>query len=201
MKLLLGTSNQGKIEEIATILKDLPIRVHSVADYNIGGEPDENGTTYTQNALIKARYYHKQSGLPCIADDSGIMVDALENELGIHTRRWGAGPHATDEEWIEYFLHRMKQEKNKRAHFTCVIAFVDEDGSEQIFEGNCSGKITETLEAHYLPGLPISACFKPDGYDKVFSALSLVNKNAISHRGKAALHFKEWLKKKLNTSL
>jgi len=108
----------------------------------------------------------------------------------------GAGPEANDEEWITFFLDRMKGEKSKRARFTCVLAVYD--GNEvHTFEGYCDGVITETLEAEYLPGLPISACFRPDGYDTVFSALSVEEKNRVSHRGKAVRELKEYLSREL----
>jgi len=132
------------------------------------------------------RRFAFHDGLPTVADDSGIIVEALKDELGLHTRRWGAGPEATDAEWIAYFLERMKEEENKRAAFVCVLAYVDPLGATYTFEGRCEGIITPTLEADYLPGLPISACFRPEGFSRVFSALSIEQKNSTSHRGKAA---------------
>lgn len=181
---LLATSNRGKIIEIREILGDLTLL--SPEDLsNPPPAPHEEMDTFEGNAIEKARYYFKKTGIPSIADDSGILVDALKQELGIHTRRWGAGPKASDEEWITYFLDRMKKERNKRARFTCVLALINEKGEIHTFEGHCDGVITEELEADYLPGLPISACFKPDGYDKVFSALTVEEKNRVSHRGRA----------------
>ncbi|HLC75932.1 MAG TPA: non-canonical purine NTP pyrophosphatase [Candidatus Peribacterales bacterium] len=183
---LLGTSNKGKIIEIKECLADLPIVLLTPDDLPYPPlPPHEEMDTFEENAIQKAQYYFDSSGIFSIADDSGILVEALKNELGIHTRRWGAGPMASDEEWITYFLNRMKTESNKRARFTCVIALIDESGEPQIFHGHCDGIITESLEAAYLPGLPISACFKPDGFSKVFSALSIEEKNRLSHRGKA----------------
>jgi len=130
--------------------------------------------------------------MPTIAEDSGIHVEALGGELGIHTRRWGAGPEASDGEWIQYFLERMRKERNKRARFHCVVALVSSN-REIAFEGECRGAITDSLEADYLPGLPISACFKPDGYDRVFSALMTEEKNRVSHRGRALHKLREFL--------
>lgn len=189
MKLLIGTNNPGKIIEISSVLDGLPVDIVTPADAGITESPAETGDTFEANALQKARFYHEQSGLPVIADDSGIMVEALADELGIHTRRWGAGPEATDQKWIEYFLDRMATEDNKQAYFMCVLAYIDDAGTEHLFEGRCEGLITKELEAEHLPGLPISACFKPTGYDKVFSALSVEEKNEVSHRGKATQHF------------
>ncbi len=185
MHLLIGTKNEGKIIEMREVLCELPITITTPNDVGISDSPHETGDTFHANAEQKARFYHVRSQLPTVADDSGIIVDALKDELGIHTRRWGAGPDASDQEWIRYFLNRMKQEANKRARFVCVLHLIDEQGNHHQFEGTCDGVITDELEADYLPGLPISACFKPDGSDLVFSALSIDEKNRVSHRGQA----------------
>jgi XTP/dITP diphosphohydrolase len=193
MQLLIGTNNHGKFIEISEVLSDLPVTPVRPADISIAGDPEETGTTFEENALQKARFFRSLSNLPTVADDSGIVIEALENELGLHTRRWGAGPAASDAQWIEHFLKRMEKEANKRAHFLCTLAFIDETGSEHVFEGKCSGMITATLEADYLPGLPISACFKPDGCDSVFSELKIEHKNSTSHRGQAAHALRKFL--------
>lgn len=193
MQLLIGTNNHGKFIEISEVLSGLPIAPMRPADIGIAGDPEETGTTFEENALQKARFFRSLSNLPTVADDSGIVVEALANELGLHTRRWGAGPAASDAQWIEHFLLRMAKEENKRAHFLCTLAFIDDTGNEHVFEGKCSGMITATLEADYLPGLPISACFKPDGCDSVFSALKIEQKNSTSHRGKAAHALRKFL--------
>ncbi|HRH94138.1 MAG TPA: non-canonical purine NTP pyrophosphatase [Candidatus Peribacteria bacterium] len=193
MRLLAGTNNKGKLIEIRESLAGLPIELVGPADLGIQSDPDEHGTTFKENALIKARHFHQLSGLPTMADDSGIVVDALKGELGISTRRWGAGPKATDQEWIDYFLKRMANENNKKATFVCCIAYIDQQGQEHIFNGACSGIITDTLEAGYLPGLPISACFRPDGYSVVYSAMKVEQKNSTSHRGRALALFREFL--------
>lgn len=193
MKLLIATTNKGKIIEIREALTGLPIEILTPVEKGITEMPKETGDTFEANAIEKARFIFEQAKMPTLADDSGILVEALQKELGIHTRRWGAGPEASDQEWIDYFLARMKKEKNKRARFVCALCYIDEEGKEYLFEGTCDGVITESLEADYLPGLPISACFKPDGYDKVFSALSVEEKNAVSHRGRAMTSFQKFL--------
>lgn len=182
---LLATSNEGKIVEMKECLVGLSLKLLPLKGLpNLPAPPEETGSSHRENAIEKATYYFTHTDLPTIAEDSGIHVEALEGELGIHTRRWGAGPTASDEEWIQHFLARMRKEQNKRARFHCVIAFVNGKNTHT-FEGECLGTITDTLETPYLPGLPISACFRPDGYDKVFSALSVEEKNRVSHRGKA----------------
>jgi XTP/dITP diphosphohydrolase len=193
MDLLLATSNTGKVCEMREAL-DLPgLTLLDLRDVPPVGQPEETGKTFAENAVQKARYYHEHARLPCVADDSGIHVAALEGELGIHTRRWGAGPKASDAEWIAYFLDRMKHETDKRAEFVCALAYIDAEDALHMFEARCTGIITGKLEADYLPGLPVSACFKPDGEDAVFSALTIERKNATSHRGKALLQLREYL--------
>jgi XTP/dITP diphosphohydrolase len=185
MDYLLATTNKGKTIEIGEVLQDLDISLISLFDLpELPVQPEEIGETFEENAVEKAKYYFDQTKMISIADDSGIHIDTLSGELGIHTRRWGAGEEASDEEWISYFLDRMRKEENKYAEFVSVIAIADGD-SVKTFEGRCRGVITDDLEADYLPGLPISACFRPDGFDKVFSALSIEEKNSISHRGEA----------------
>jgi XTP/dITP diphosphohydrolase len=201
MKLLIGTNNPGKIIEISDVLKGLPLEIIHPNHLKIKEAPPETGETFEENALQKARFYFEKTQLPTVADDSGIIVEALKDELGLHTRRWGAGPEASDTEWIAHFLDRMKEEENKRAAFVCVLAYVDPLGATYTFEGRCEGIITPTLEADYLPGLPISACFKPDGHSSVFSALSLEQKNSTSHRGRATQQLANFLKRQKNLHL
>jgi len=197
MRLLVGTRNKGKFIEIAEVLSDLPLTLTTPQEVGILDDPTETGATFLENAVQKAEHYYERSKLPTIADDSGIIVEALADELGIHTRRWGAGPNATDDEWIEHFLKRMKKEKNKRARFVCALAYIDAAGKAHTFEGVCEGIITPCLEADFLPGLPISACFKPDGYNLVYSAMKIEQKNSTSHRGRATRKFREYLEKAL----
>ena len=130
-----------------------------------------------------------------IAEDSGILVDALAGELGIKTRRWGAGEKATDQEWIDYFLKRMSDvsSQNRGAKFVCCSAIIDLHGQEHMFRGETPGIITQNLEAPIYEGLPLSSCFRPIGFDQVYSALTLQQKNAVSHRGKAMKQVHDWL--------
>ncbi len=192
MRLLIGSRNSGKITEITRALNDTNLCVISADDCDIEGDPEETGSTYEENARIKARFFHHASGLATLADDSGIIISALTDELGVHTRRWGAGPNASDEEWITYFLQRMEQEADRTAAFHCSLIYIDDAEEEHHFTWSCTGVITPTLEAEYLPGLPLSACFKPDGYDTVFSAMTNEEKAACSHRGGAVKRFTEW---------
>ncbi len=194
MKLLLATSNKGKAHEMRGALEGLGLEILDPEDFPHIKAPHESGQTFSENAIQKARYYFENTKLPVVADDSGIIVEALKDELGIHTRRWGAGKDVSDAEWIDFFLSRMKHEKNKRARFMCVLAYIDDKGDLHTFEGSCDGIITDIPEAAYLAGLPLSACFRPDGSDKVFSALSVEEKNQFSHRGRALQKLKKFLR-------
>ena len=194
MRLLIGTRNRGKFIEISEVLGDLGLALLSPGDLKITADPKETGSSFCENALLKAKHFYEHGGaVPTIADDSGIVVEALEGELGIHTRRWGAGPNASDREWIDYFLQRMEEEENRKARFVCNLAYIDPAGKEHLFEGSCEGIITPSLMADYLPGLPISACFLPEGFESVYSAMTVDQKNAISHRGRAVHTFKRFL--------
>lgn len=194
MTILIATHNIGKCKEITSALTGLDLKIVNLKDLGITEDVEETGTTYEENAIIKAKFFAKLTGLPTIADDSGIFVEALGNELGVKTRRWGAGPDASDEEWLDFFLNRMEKETNKRAEFFTTIAFLSKpDAKPLIFRGECKGTITKKPEADYLPGIPLSAVFKPDEIDTVYSALSPEQKNAISHRGRAAMQLRAFL--------
>jgi len=197
MKLLIGTANKGKFIEMKEALKGLQIDLMSPADIGITETPTETGDSFRENARLKAKFYQSRCGLPVLADDSGIIVDALANELGVHTRRWGAGPDVSDHAWAAFFLERMRGENNKNARFICCLCYIDEQSEERFFEGTEEGTITDELEADILPGLPLSSCFRPKGMAKVYGALSAEDKNNISHRGKAMRQFADFLRKSL----
>lgn len=194
-KILIATRNFGKYKELMEVLEDLPFNFVSLNDENIEGEVEENADTYEGNAILKADYFGRKSGLPTIADDSGIHVDALQGELGIKTRRWGAGAQASDQEWLDHFLQRMAQEENKKAEFISVVALYRPGHKTLTFRGECKGEILALPPVDLEAGIPLSAVFLAEGQTQVFSALSKEEKNAISHRGKAVRKCYEWLLK------
>lgn len=189
MKILVGTTNAGKFREIADALSAVSAFPISPDSLNIFEEPAEDHDSLHENALHKARFYNDRANLPTLADDSGIFVEALKNELGVKTRRWGAGKDVSDRAWVDFFLERMRDEADKRAHFHSVIAYLDREGEHHFFEGVCRGTITEELEADFPKGLPLLACFKPEGFDKVFSLLTPEEKASINHRALAMRQF------------
>ena len=199
-ELLIATGNAGKFQEISEILQDLPLKLYSLNDFKVViPESIEDGNTYAENSLKKARYVAQMTHLMCLADDSGIVVDALKDELGIMTRRWGAGSKVSDLEWITYFLKRMETEKNRTAKFICHAYLVNPQG-EVLYhcEGETKGIITPELLAPIIQGLPLSSCFVAEGYDKVLAAMTVEEKNQISHRGKAIKQMKEYLQQQLS---
>lgn len=202
MQLLIATKNQGKFTEVSEVLDSLPIKLLSLKDLNLKDEVEEHGLTHEENAILKARYFFEKTNLPTLGEDSGIHVDAFPGELGVQTRRWGGLEKATDEEWIKYFLKQMKDvpEEKRGAKFVCFAALIlgrDGKASQEnpaIFSGETRGIITKTLEAPLKHGIPISSCFKPEGFNKVYAALTVEEKNRVSHRGKAMRSVKEFLK-------
>ncbi len=187
--ILLATSNQGKFREMLECLdgsaREFGQAFLSLADLGLAADFEETGSTFAENALGKAKYYASRSGLATIAEDSGILVEALAGQLGVKTRRFGKGEHASDQEWVDYFLDIMGGFANKKAVFVCNAALVFKDGRAFVFEGRTEGVITAGLEAPIYGGLPLSSCFRPDGYDLVYAALLPEEKNHVSHRGKA----------------
>ena len=197
-KLLLATTNPSKAREITTALSDLALEIINLNDLTQrSAEPREDGESFEANARIKAEFWNKETGLSSLADDSGILVDALPGELGVHTVRFGAGSAASDTEWLEYFLNKMKDvpQKKRTAKFVCVIALADTNKPTEFFHGEVQGKITEKAEASLLPRIPLSSVFIPEGADKVFAAMSEIEKEQWSHRGRALQQLKEFLQK------
>lgn len=186
-KLLIATKNPGKLGEMIEVLRVLPFKIISLQDLKIEDDVDETGKTHEENALLKARYFAQQTGLPTLGEDAGIYVDAFPGELGVETRRWKGLHHASDQEWIDHFLHEMGDKQNRNARFVSVAAVVLPEGSkiEKTFRGETLGVITNKLEAPIKAGIPISSCFIPQGGTKVYASLSENEKNQVSHRGKA----------------
>lgn len=190
MKLLIATKNPGKFSEISEVLCSLPLELLDLHNAGIKDEVEEHGDTHEANAILKARYFYEKTGLPTLGEDSGIYVDAFPGELGVQTRRWEGLHRASDQEWIEYFLKKMDAlpPEKRGAKFVCVAALIFDAASlkkPHIFSGETCGIITPQLEAPLKAGIPISSCFRPDGCEKVYAALSIAEKNRVSHRGKA----------------
>jgi XTP/dITP diphosphohydrolase len=183
-ELLIATKNPGKYREITEVLAGHNFKFVFLGDLDVeDGDFEEDGSTFRENAFKKAKYYGDKLGMFSLGEDSGIEVAALKDELGLETRRWGAGHDASDEEWADFFMRRMEKEEDRNARFMCSACLYG-DGIEEYFDGETAGVITEKLMAPLLKGLPLSSSFLPNGEDKVYAALGAERKSEISHRGK-----------------
>lgn len=184
-KIVLASDNAGKLRELAEILA--PLGHELVPQSALGLEtPHETGTTFLANALLKARHAARLARLPALADDSGIEVDALGGQPGVHSARY-AGEHATDRENLEKLLEALRKIRPERrtARYQCVIALVRDadDADPLIARGTWEGRIL------YAPrgtgGFGYDPIFQPDGLDMTAAELAAAEKNARSHRGQA----------------
>ncbi len=188
MKLLIATSNAGKVREYQTLLGDLPITLLSLADVDLAAmEVAENATTLVGNAGIKAQAYAAAaSGLPALADDTGLFVDALGGEPGVYPARYG-GPDLTMQQRRQKLLTALGDTplEERTARFQCVIALAQPQiETVQTVEGTCEGRIA-LAEDEGGSGFGYDAIFIPNGYTVSWSRVSIAEKNRISHRGQA----------------
>jgi XTP/dITP diphosphohydrolase len=218
MRILIATKNKGKFGEIAGFLAGVPdLQVEFLGDYEVEDEDFvEDGETHAENAAKKALYYHGKLVRDAghyfdyvVGEDSGIYVEALADELGLETRRWGAGHDATDEEWLEHFMNEMGVRTSggagREAKFVCNACMVGPQSDsdelfEEYFEGETPGRIVEEAEVDLLPGLPLSSVFLADGSDEVYAALGQEKKNEISHRGQAVAKLRKFLEGGLSSN-
>jgi XTP/dITP diphosphohydrolase len=189
MDLLIGTHNQGKLREYQTLLADASVRVLGLDDVGLDTlDVDETGTTFEENARQKALAYAQASGLLALADDTGLVVDALDGRPGLHSARYGP-PGLDDRGRRQHLLVEMEPVPDERrsAHFACVIVIADPSGGETYAaSGSCAGHIARQDDTDGEHGFGYDAIFVPDGYDKPWSRVTKAEKNSISHRGKAA---------------
>lgn len=185
MDIVVATKNRNKIREIKDLLKDLPVNVLSLddGDWQIP-QIVEDGKTFRENAVKKAKIVAEITGKITLADDSGLEVDALGGQPGIYSARF-AGENATDRENNLKLLNLMKDVPSDRrgAQFRCVIAIASPDGRVDVVEGVCRGDIGFSEKGG--GGFGYDPIFIPAGYNKTFAELGMTTKNKISHRGKA----------------
>lgn len=190
-KILFASHNAGKIAEIKNMLSPLGISVVSASDVSFP-DVEETGTTFAENSLLKSQTIAKALGIPCIADDSGLCVDALDGAPGVYSARYA--PNRDFDKGMDKLLSEMSASKNKsrQAHFSCVVSLAYPDGRYKLFEGRVDGKIAfEKMQGS--EGFGYDPLFVPDGYDCSFAQMSSAEKNKISHRGRAMQKFKEYL--------
>lgn len=196
MKFIIATNNNKKLKELERILKPLGIDAVSAKDAGIVlDDVDETGTTFSENAYLKANSAFVKTGMPAVADDSGLCVDALDGRPGVFSARYG-GENATDSEKNDRILSEMKDvpDDKRYAHFACAICCILHDGSKIEVEGICNGSIGyEPIGDGGFGYDPIFMCG-----EKSYAQLSPEEKDAISHRGQALIKLQNELKNALN---
>jgi len=191
MKYVLATANPGKVKEMCDILNGTDIDIVTRDELGIDIEVEETGTTFLENATIKAKAICTASGFPAIADDSGLMVDALDGEPGVYSSSYG-GDDLTAAERCLHLLKKMESMEQRDAKFVCTIVCVFPDGKLISAIGECYGKIT--TEPKGVGGFGYDPVFLPEGTDRTMAELTNNEKNLLSHRGKALRNFTGLLK-------
>ena len=186
MRFVLATANPGKIEEMRKILSDCNIEIVTRDDCGINVDIEESGTTFLENAVLKARAICEIAGLPAIADDSGLMVDSLDGGPGVCSSSYG-GEKLSDEQRCAYLLNAMEGKEQKSAKFVCTIVCYFPDGKFISSEGECSGEIVPTPRGN--GGFGYDPIFLVKGTGKTMAQLTPGEKNIISHRGQALRKF------------
>ena len=179
-KLVFATNNKHKLEEARKILEGM-VEILSLAEIGCNDDIPETATTLEGNALIKARYIKEHYGYDCFADDTGLLVDALDGAPGVYSARY-AGEECNPQKNMEKLLSELEGIEQRAAAFVTCVALTLR-GSEHIFMGEIAGEITK--EAKGTAGFGYDPIFKPFGYDKTFAELGDDIKNSISHRAKA----------------
>ena len=190
MKVLVATSNRGKISEISQILAGTGISILTPQEAGLRLDVEENGETFEANAVIKAHTWRRASGYPTLADDSGLCVDALAGRPGVHTARF-AGDGATDQENYELLLKLMEGVTDRKAHFMCVVALAISDDMVITAFGRCDGVILH--EPIGEGGFGYDPVFFDPETGKSFAQLTDNEKNTRSHRGRALIALKQKL--------
>jgi XTP/dITP diphosphohydrolase len=191
--LVVATRNEHKLRELGEIVTDIEL-APLPPDVEL---PPEDGASFAENALIKARKARRATGMTAIADDSGIEARALGGAPGVRSARF-AGPEATDEQNLGKLLRELDRGDDRAVAYVCVIAHVGEDGDEALFEGRCEGTLAR--EPRGSGGFGYDPAFVPDDTgpddDRTMAELSVEEKHAISHRGRAARRLAEYLSRR-----
>jgi len=191
-RLLLATTNQGKAAEYRDLLKGLDLEMVTLDQAGISQEADESFNTFEENARHKAAFYAELGGLPTLADDSGLEVDALSGEPGVRSSRY-AGDNATDADRVDFLLNKLKDvpHQERTARFRCVIAVARPGGQIETAEGACDGYIATEPSGHN--GFGYDPVFYLPEFGKTIAELPPEIKNRISHRARAAVKMRRLL--------
>ena len=185
--LVIATRNKGKTLEIKELLKNFPVDIKNLDDFGPIPHLEEDGDTFDENAYKKASFAARILGLPALADDSGLIVEALDGAPGIHSARY-AGENATDKQRYLKLLDEMKGKSNRKAAFECVISIAVPTGPALTYEARCEGLIAK--EPAGSNGFGYDPVFFYPPYKKTFAQITIEEKNLISHRGKALAELK-----------
>ena len=197
MKVVLASHNQKKMVEMKAILSQMGVEVLSQAEVGVDLEPEETGTTFEENARIKAQAVMQATGLPAIADDSGLMVDALGGDPGVYSARYG-GPGLDDTGRWQLLLKNMAGESNRACKFVSVICCAFPDGGEVMARGECPGILAQGPSGD--GGFGYDPIFYLPKLGKTMAQLTPAEKNQISHRARALAGFqKEWERQRHGT--
>ena len=191
-EIVLATNNKHKLEEVRAFLAPHHIVVYGLNDLNLRPKDvEENGSNYFENALIKAKAVAKLTDLPIIADDSGLEIEALNGEPGLHSARYAEslGGHANA---IQEILNRLKDKDNRKARFVCDIVLINDGDKPLLFEGIAEGEIADAPLGE--GGFGYDPIFHSYEVNKMFSELTQEEKNKVSHRGKALYKLLTYLK-------
>ncbi|WP_320040403.1 XTP/dITP diphosphatase [uncultured Desulfobacter sp.] len=180
--LVLASTNKGKTRELQERLQGYPVDIKNLSDFGPIPEVIEDGETFDDNAYKKASFTARVLGYPALADDSGLCVEALGGAPGVYSARY-AGENATDQDNVDKLLETMKNEKNRKAAFECVISIAVPTGAALTYEGRCEGVLTREPEGNN--GFGYDPLFFFSELNKTFAQLSMEEKANVSHRGKA----------------
>lgn len=189
-KIVFATNNLHKLEEVRRVAGE-NLEILSLSDIGCHDDIPETGETLEENALIKARWVKDKYGFDCFADDTGLMVEALNNAPGVYSARY-AGEHCSPDDNIDLLLDKLRDEDNRKAHFATVIALLL-DGKEYLFEGRVDGRIGRQRSGK--GGFGYDPVFIADESGVSFAEISPEAKNAISHRGRAVRKLLDFLLK------
>ncbi len=186
--IILATRNKNKTREIKQLLKMKDVVIKDLDDFGPIPEIEEDGTSFDENAYKKASFVSRILGYPAMADDSGLVVEALNGEPGIYSARY-AGENATDKENCEKLIKNLKGEKNRKAAFECVISIAVPTGAALTYEGRCEGVILEKPAGEN--GFGYDPFFYYPEFKKTFAEVSMEEKSRVSHRGRALIEIRD----------
>jgi XTP/dITP diphosphohydrolase len=195
VELLVATHNEGKTRELVELLAGIPLRLRSLSELPWIEEAEETGATFEENAVLKARHYSSRSGFRSLADDSGLVVDALGGAPGVYSARYG-GRGISYAERMALLLEALGAtgDAERRARFVCVIALADpRTGRVETFEGVCEGRIAEAPKG--AGGFGYDPLFIPEGYAQSFGELAPEIKQSLSHRSRALSKARQFLRR------